>query len=120
MILAGLSTVGATALEPLSPRPLVRPPELTLGVVVTPNHGALPHTVGTFEIVRTLEGGAATSLGLRGKLDEGGRVRLVPGYPGCRTCLENDLELDLYDDLFIPFDVPFLWHLLVASSLAVY
>ncbi len=112
MILAGLSTVGATALEPVSPRPLVHPAERTVGVVVTPDHVARPHPVGPFEAAWTLEGDAATTLRLQGRPEGRGKVRLIPSWPGCDVCADDDLELD-------PFDVPFLWYLIVEYPLVV-
>jgi hypothetical protein len=129
IIVAGLSTVGASGLEPGSSRPLVPPAALPWGAAVTPDPVARPHPVATVEMARALEGGAATSLRLGRSLNEQGRVRLVPGSPGCPTCGGDDLELDLYEDLFRPdlfrpdlfrpFDGPFLGPLRVASPLAV-
>jgi hypothetical protein len=90
---------------------------LTVGAVGTPEPVALPHTARTFKAVRSLEGGTATPLRFRGHREESGRVRLVPGYPGCRTCAENDIEQDPsiarepYEDFFLPFDGPFRFYL---------
>jgi hypothetical protein len=95
-IIAATAHVGATVLEPVSPRQLVREAELIfegvvtaveyrLSDVATPDHVALPHTFVTLTIEQTFKGEAATgsSLTLRfqGGPDGQDRALLIPGVP---------------------------------------
>ena len=96
VLMAGVANVGATHIDPVSIRQLIKEAELIFEGVVTaveyrmsdvatPDHVALPHTFVTFEIEQTLKGGAAhgrsITLRFQGGPDDKGNAMMVSGVP---------------------------------------